>query len=74
MTASKKIEGLTKFLKIVSNNENLFIKIDEITGKRFAIAEKQQNSVDTKTDFMDYKQMECFLFGVMYAQQKRINF
>lgn len=76
MTVSKKIESLTRFLKIVSNNENVFIKKDEITGKRFAIAEK--NSVDTsinvKSNFMTYKEAEAFLFGVMITQQNRINF
>lgn len=76
MTISKKIESLERFLKIVSSNENLFIKKDEITGQRFAIAEKETNSngISTKTDFMTYKEMDCFFFGVMFTQQKRINF
>lgn len=76
MTVAKKIESLTKFLKIVSDNENVFIKKDEITGQRFAIAEK--NTVDTsisvKSNFMTYKEAEAFLFGVMITQQNRINF
>jgi hypothetical protein len=76
MTTTKKIESLERFLKIVSNNENLFIKKDEITGQRFAIAEKETNGngIATKTDFWDYKQMNCYLFGVMHTQQKRIDF
>ena len=74
MTVSKKVESLTKFLKIVSNNENVFIKKDEITGHRFAIAENDKNGISVKSNFMDYKECEAFLFGVMITQQNRINF
>ena len=76
MTVAKKIESLTKFLKIVSNNENVFIKKDEITGQRFAIAEKKliDDSFDVKSNFMTYNEAEAFLFGVMITQQNRINF
>lgn len=76
MTVAKKIESLTKFLKIVSDNENVFIKKDEITGQRFAIAEKNiiDSSIDVKSNFMTYKEAEAFLFGVMITQQNRINF
>ena len=76
MTVAKKIESLTKFLKIVSNNENVFIKKDEITGHRFAIAEKNviDNSYDVKSNFMTYQEAEAFFFGVMITQQNRINF
>lgn len=75
MTIAKKIESLTRFLKIVSDNENVFIKKDEITGQRFAIAEKNivDSSVDVKSNFMTYKETEAFLFGVMITQQNRIN-
>lgn len=56
MTVSKKVESLTKFLKIVSNNENVFIKKDEITGHRFAIAETENGITHSiKSNFMDYK-------------------
>ena len=76
MTIPKKIESLTKFLKLVSDNENVFIKKDEITGQRFAIAEKNNidSGISVKSNFMTYKEAEAFLFGVMLTQQKRINF
>ena len=75
MTTNKKIESLTKFLRIFSDNENVFIVTDQITGKRFAIAEKNEfNSFDVKSNFMDYKQCEAYLFGAMHTQQNRINF
>ena len=62
MTTNKKIESLTKFLRIFSDNENVFIVTDQITGKRFAIAEKNEfNSFDVKSNFMDYKQCEAYL-------------
>ena len=68
-------EALTNFLKMVTKNENLFIKNDEIKGKTFAIAEKQEgNSIYTKTNFMTYKEMNCYFFGVLATQEKRINF
>lgn len=74
MRVSKKVENLTNFLKIVSNNENVFIKKDEITGQRFAIAENDDFGISVKSNFMDYKECEAFLFGVMITQQNRINF
>lgn len=74
MTVQKKIDSLTKFLKIVSNNENVFIKKDEVTGHRFAIAEKDDLGISVQSNFMDYKECESFLFGVMITQQNRINF
>lgn len=75
MRVSKKVESLTNFLKIVSNNENVFIKKDEITGQRFAIAETENGITHSiKSNFMSYKECEAFLFGVMITQQNRINF
>lgn len=76
MTVAKKIESLTRFLKIVSNNENVFIKKDEITGQRFAIAERNltDGSIDIKSNYMSYKEADAFFFGVMITQQNRVNF
>ena len=61
MTQSEKKESLTKLLRV----EKHFITTDKITGKRFAIAEfGEPGQVNIKSDFMTFKEMECFLLGV----------
>lgn len=75
MTRDKKIESLTNFLNMVTKNENLFVKTDEIKGKTFAIAEKKENgTLSVKTNFMTYEEMNCYFFGVLAVQEKRVNF
>lgn len=72
---SQKIQALTNFLKAVSNNENLFIYPDEITGKTFCIAENQAGGCKAnKSNFMTYEEMNCYLFGVLAVQRNSINF
>ena len=65
MNSSQKKESLTKLLRISDKNQKYFIDKDQITGKRFAISEfGEPGQVIVKSNFMTFKEMECFLFGV----------
>lgn len=74
MTHAKKIESLTTFLKIVTTDENLFIyNSDGRCGSTFAVAEKQGSAVNTISNFMTYKEMNCYFFGILAVQQNKIK-
>ncbi|TDD77160.1 hypothetical protein [Flavobacterium caseinilyticum] len=65
MNQAQKKESLTKFLRVSDKNQKYFITTDQITGKRFAVAEfGEPGEVNIKSNFMKFKEMECFLFGV----------
>ena len=75
MNQSQKKESLTSLLRVSDKNLNYFIATDQITGKRFAIAEfGEPGSVNIKSNFMTFKEMECFLFGVNAVKNGTINF
>jgi hypothetical protein len=59
---------------MLTKNENLFIKTDEIHGKTFAIAEKQEHGINTKSNFMTYKEMNAYFFGALAVKENRVNF
>lgn len=61
----QKRESLLKLLRVSDKNQCYFITTDEITGKRFAVAEfGEPGTVNIKSNFMTFKEMECYLFGV----------
>lgn len=65
MNSTQKKESLTKLLRISDKNQKYFIDKDQITGKRFALAEfGEPGQVNIKSNYMTFKEMECFLFGV----------
>jgi len=74
LNQNQKIEALTNFLKMLTKNENLFIKYDEIKGNTFAIAENQEIGISTKTNFMTYEEMNCYFFGALAVKENRVNF
>ena len=65
MNYNQKKESLTRLLRVSDKKLKYFIITDQITGKRFAIAEfGEPGQVNIKSDFMAFKEMECFLFGM----------
>jgi len=75
MNKAQKKEALTKLLRVCDKNENYFIKTDQITGKRFALAEfGKPGEVNIKSNFMTFKEMECFLFGLNSVKNGTIKF
>lgn len=73
MNQSQKKESLTNLLRVSDNNQKYFITTDQITGKRFAVAEfGESGSLNIKSNFMTYKEMECFLFGVNAVKNNTI--
>lgn len=65
MNFTQKKESLTSLLRVSDKKLLYFITTDQITGKRFALAEfGEPGSVNIKSNFMTFKEMECFLFGV----------
>lgn len=73
MNQSQKKESLTKLLRVSDGKQRYFIATDQITGKRFAIAEfGEPGSVNIKSNFMTFKEMECFLFGVNAVRNNTI--
>ena len=75
LNREEKIKDLTNFLRNVSTNENLFIKPDEIKGNTFAITERKAgNTIDVKSNFMTYEEMNCYFFGVLAVKENRIQF
>jgi len=68
-------ESLTNLLRVFEPNQKYFITTDQITGKRFAVAEfGEPGQVNIKSNFMTFKEMECFLFGVSAVKNGTINF
>ena len=73
MNQSQKKDSLTNLLRVSDKNKNYFITTDQITGKRFAVAEfGEPGSVNIKSNFMTFKEMECFLFGVNAVRNNTI--
>jgi len=65
MNQSQKKESLLKLLRVSDKYQNYFITTDQITGKRFAVAEfGKPGEVNIKSNFMTFKEMESYLFGV----------
>jgi len=74
MNQSQKKESLTNLLRVSDKNQCYFITTDQITGKRFAIAEfGEPGSVNIKSNFMAFKEMECFLFGVNAVKNETLK-
>ena len=74
MNFTQQRESLTNLLRVSDKNQKYFIAKDQITGKRFAIAEfGEPGSVNIKSNFMTFKEMECFLFGVNAVKNNTIN-
>ena len=74
MTTTTKKESLTNFLRNLDKSQKYFIKTDEVTGKRFAIAEfGEPGSVNIKCDFMTFEQMNAYLFGIAAVKNNSIN-
>lgn len=76
MKASEENEALTNFLKMVTKDENLVIQnADGRLGKKYAIAEKSDiGTINVKSNFMTYNEMNCFFMGVLAVKENRINF
>ncbi len=73
LTHKKKLENVTSFLKTVTANENLFIyNSDGRCGSTFAVAEMQGSGVNTISNFMNYKEMRCYFFGIQAVKQNKI--
>jgi len=74
MTQSHKKESLTKLLRNFDPQQKYFITTDQVTGKRFAVAEfGEPGHVNIKSNFMTFKEMECFLFGVNAVKNNTIK-
>jgi hypothetical protein len=65
LTIEQKKEYLSNALKSYDFNEKYFIETsDRRLGHRFAIASKTSHGgIQTHTNYMDYEQMNCYLFG-----------
>ena len=74
MNQTDKKESLTKLLRASDPKQKYFITNDQITGKRFAVAEfGEPGQVNIKSNFMVFKEMECFLFGVNAVKNNTIT-
>jgi len=74
MTQTEKRESLTRMLRVSDPKQNYFIGTDQITGKRFALYEcAKPGSLNVKSNFMTFKQMECFFFGLNAVKNKTLN-
>lgn len=47
--------------------DHLTIVTDQIKGNRFAIAEEKENSLDIKTDFMTFIELDSYIMGYYTA-------
>lgn len=64
MKENKK-QQLLNLLRVSDKDNKYFITTDQITGKRFAVAEfGEPGQVNIKSNFMLFKEMESYLFGV----------
>jgi len=75
LTIEQKIEALTNFLKVVIENKQLFIySVNLGENAKFAVTEKLEVGINTKSRFMTYEEMNCYFSGVLDVKQKRVNF
>ena len=64
-TAKTEIANLTQFLRIFTKDEKFQIQqADGRLGKRYAIVEKTDGSVNLKSGYMTFKEMECYMYGM----------
>jgi hypothetical protein len=74
LTLEQKKEALTNFLKSVSKNDELFIySVNKGKDAMFCIAQKRDGALQTKSKFMNYENMNSFLFGVLAVKENRNN-
>lgn len=68
-------DNLLRLLRVSDTKQKYFITSDQITGKRFAVAEfGEPGQVNIKSNFMTFKEMECFLFGVNAVKNNTLIF
>lgn len=68
-------KSLTKLLRSFDIEQRYFITTDQITGQRFAVAQFGKNeAINIKSNFMTFKEIECFLFGVSAVKNGTIKF
>ena len=60
----EKIEFLENFMNGAKFPKKFFVISDEIKGKTFALASKDDlESINIHSGFMTYEQFKCYLFG-----------
>lgn len=75
MRATEQKEFLTKMLRNSDPTMKYFIDRVQVTGKRFAVAEfGEPGQVNIKSNFMTFKEMEFFLFGVNAVKNNTLKF
>ena len=71
----KQKEYLENFLKTLKLDKNYCIVIDQIKGKTFALCTMGEGEPkNTISNFMNYKEMNCYLFGVSAVKNNSIKF
>lgn len=71
----KKKQTLTELLRVSDTKQKYFIATDQITGKRFSIAEfGSPGCINIKSNFMTFKEMEAYLFGVNAVKNNTLIF
>ena len=75
MTQTEKRESLTRMLRVSDPKQNYFIGTDQITGKRFALYEcAKPGSLNVKSNFMTFKQMECFFLWIKRSKKQNFKY
>lgn len=68
-------QSLTSLLRASDPKLKYFITTDQVTGKRFAVAEfGEPGSVNIKSNFMTFKEIESYLFGVYAVKNNTLIF
>lgn len=74
LTFKEKKEALENSLVSLGLDKKYSIEpSDARLGQRFAIAVKTENSVNIKTEFMTYDEMNCFINGYQRALNNPLN-
>lgn len=64
----QQITELQNLLYNCNLGKHFSFKKDEIKGKTVALAKQENNSLYIQSDFMTYKEMKAFLFGLYHGK------
>ena len=71
---TKQLQELENFLYNCKLPKKYFLKKDEINGKTFALASNVENgSVNVHSNYMNYKEMNAYLFGLYDGLNKKFR-
>lgn len=72
LSHEEKLEALRNALATYNLDSRYRIVKDQIDGKRFAIADKDERYLNVKSNYMTYEEMNAYFFGYQLAIKENL--